>query len=126
MAQTFPGCIERRGRGQVLRLTRKELYDLVWSKPMTEIAATYRLRDIHVAKACDKNDIPRPPAGYWQKRAHNKSVARPALSEQHVPSSHPVEIDSTAWLERRGFTPLRLLGKSANGNQPELPAAATA
>lgn len=112
----------------MLKLTRKELYDLVWSKPMTEIAATYRLRDIHIAKACDKNDIPRPPAGYWQKRAFNKPVARPRLGEDYVPASHMVEIDSTAWLERREFVQLTLLGAAANSNQarPEFGAAALA
>ncbi|UDL90686.1 hypothetical protein LGH82_04985 [Mesorhizobium sp. PAMC28654] len=44
----------------MLRLSRAALYELVWSKPLTEIAKTYGVRDQHIAQACDHHDIARP------------------------------------------------------------------
>ncbi len=46
-------------------LNRKELYDLVWKKPMVEIAKLYGLSDRGLAKLCERNGVPVPPRGYW-------------------------------------------------------------
>jgi hypothetical protein len=80
-----------------MRLSRLQLYELVWSKPMTEIARQFRLRDQHIAKACDGADIARPRAGYWQKVEHGKSVARSALSNNRFEAGDIVEIDASRW-----------------------------
>lgn len=61
-------------------LSRAALYDLVWSKPMTEIARALSVRDQHVAMACDLFDIARPRAGHWQKVGYGKPVEQAALS----------------------------------------------
>ncbi|WLE00436.1 hypothetical protein PX860_26415 (plasmid) [Agrobacterium leguminum] len=63
-------------------LTRARLYNLVWTKPLRTIAQEYSLDPIHLAKACDAYDVARPPAGYWQKMEHGKSVQRPPLSNE--------------------------------------------
>ncbi|KUM26982.1 hypothetical protein AU467_18620 [Mesorhizobium loti] len=69
-------------------MTRAELYDLVWSKPMTEIARQYGIRDQHVAQACDAYDIARPRAGHWQRVEHGKSVETAALdNKNHSPET---------------------------------------
>jgi len=68
----------------MLRLSRAALYDLVWSKPMTEIARDHGVRDQHVAQACDDHDIARPRAGYWQKLDHGKAVERVCSQQRHV------------------------------------------
>ena len=57
------------------KLSRVELYELVWSKPMTEIAREFGIRDQHIARACDLFDISRPPAGHWQKIQHGKALS---------------------------------------------------
>jgi hypothetical protein len=49
-------------------LTRRQLYDLVWSQPMLRLAKTYGLSDVGLAKVCKKHRIPRPPRGYWAKK----------------------------------------------------------
>ena len=41
-------------------LTRRELYDLVWSKPMTAIAAEFGVSSVAFAKNCAKLNVPRP------------------------------------------------------------------
>ncbi|MDX8456734.1 hypothetical protein RFM98_28760 [Mesorhizobium sp. VK9D] len=46
-----------------------EPYDLVWSKPMTEIARQYGIRGQHVAQTCDAYEIAQPRAGHWRSRA---------------------------------------------------------
>jgi hypothetical protein len=61
------------------RLTRKEFYDLVWSKPITHIAKDFGLSDVAIHKICKKHDIPNPPLGWWAKKAHGKAVVQTPL-----------------------------------------------
>ena len=44
-------------------LTRRMLYDLVWSKPMTKVAADLGVSDVALKKTCDKHRVPSPPRG---------------------------------------------------------------
>ncbi|UUO07862.1 hypothetical protein M4951_05995 [Blastopirellula sp. J2-11] len=55
-------------------LTRRELYDKVWSTPMMRLAAEYGLSDVGLAKICKRHKIPRPPRGYWAKLESGKKV----------------------------------------------------
>ncbi len=67
--------------GEVLMVSRRELFDQVWSEPMTKVAPKYGLSDVGLAKVCKKHQIPRPPVGYWAKREHGKATPKPALPE---------------------------------------------
>jgi hypothetical protein len=58
-------------------LTRRELFDLVWSKPVTKVAADLGISDVAVKKICDKHRIPVPGRGYWAKIAAGQQP-RPA------------------------------------------------
>jgi hypothetical protein len=49
------------------RLTRLELYNLVWSEPMRTLASRFGLSDVALRKACSKAEVPVPPRGYWAK-----------------------------------------------------------
>ena len=60
-------------------MTRQELYDLVWSKPMTHIAKEFGMSDVAIRKHCNNMDIPTPPVGYWMKLQHGKKVRKPRL-----------------------------------------------
>jgi len=60
-------------------MTRKELYDLVWSRPVTHIAREFGMSDVAIKKHCKKHNIPTPPVGYWTKIAHGKKVRKPRL-----------------------------------------------
>ena len=62
-----------------IRLSREELYDLVWQAPMTRLASQFGLSDVGLKKVCRKHDIPTPPQGYWSKRSFGKPVTRAAL-----------------------------------------------
>jgi hypothetical protein len=63
-------------------MTRQELYDLVWSKPMTHIAKEFGMSDVAIRKHCKNMDIPTPPVGYWMKLQHGKKVRKPRLSSK--------------------------------------------
>lgn len=62
-------------------LTRRELYDLVWSKPMATLAGEFGLSDVGLAKICDRHRVPRPPRGYWAKLAAGKPVRKTPFRE---------------------------------------------
>src|SRR3546814_16529871 len=59
--------------------TREELYEFVWSKPMTHLAKDFALSDVALHKICRKHAIPNPPLGWWAKKAAGKPVKRTPL-----------------------------------------------
>jgi uncharacterized protein YutD len=68
-------------------INREELYNLVWSKPITKIAKDYRVSDSAIIKICKKMEIPRPERGYWTKVECGKKVRTkplPRLSQKGV------------------------------------------
>lgn len=62
-------------------MTREELYELVWSKPMTEVAKGFDVSGSYMARVCTVLNVPRPERGYWAKLAVGKAPARDPLPE---------------------------------------------
>lgn len=62
--------------------SRREFYELVWSKPMTHLAKELGVSDVALHKVCRKHAIPNPPAGWWAKKAAGKKVQQIMLPEQ--------------------------------------------
>lgn len=60
-------------------LSRQDLFDKVWSQPVTKVAAELGLSDTAVRKMCDRHDIPVPSRGYWAQVAAGKTFPRPHL-----------------------------------------------
>jgi hypothetical protein len=58
------------------RFSREELYELVWSSPMSKLAKRLGVSDVGLAKACRRADIPLPGVGYWAKLQYGKKVPR--------------------------------------------------
>lgn len=48
-----------------VKLSREELYELVWSKPMTHASKELDISDVMLGKLCKQKNVPRPPRGYW-------------------------------------------------------------
>lgn len=48
-----------------LDLTRRALYELVWSRPRAQIAQELGVSDVWIGKQCRAMDVPAPPRGYW-------------------------------------------------------------
>ena len=83
-------------KGIMLRMSRAQLHQLIWSQPMTEIARAYGVRGQHIANACDEHEIARPPAGYWQKLEYGKAVESVALDNSNYTEDHIVIIKPVA------------------------------
>lgn len=91
-------------------LSRKELYDLVWSKSMVQLAKEFKLSDVGLAKICKKHNIPRPGPGYWAKRDHGKRVNQTPLPD---PKKNPeISIDTSGqhrvMMERHAYSAEKL------------------
>jgi hypothetical protein len=62
------------------RYNRDRLYEEVWTAPTQQIAQQYGVTDVALAKACKHLKIPKPPRGYWAKKAAGLRVPpKPAL-----------------------------------------------
>ncbi|UVA79402.1 hypothetical protein [Pandoraea commovens] len=57
-------------------ISRDELYELVWSKPMMEVASRFGVSSSYMARVCRHLNVPRPPRGYWAKVSAGKSVGK--------------------------------------------------
>lgn len=66
-----------------LILSRRRLFQLVWAKPMTQLAHDLGVNAKHLAKACDRHDIPRPRPGHWQKLAYGRTPPTIELPDEH-------------------------------------------
>jgi hypothetical protein len=68
--------------GAALTLTRDDLYELVWSKPMRELAKDFGISDVALAKRCRGLGIPVPGRGYWARLDAGQTPHRPKLPER--------------------------------------------
>lgn len=65
-----------------LTITRQDLYELVWSKPLVELAKDFGLSDVALAKRCRKLGIPVPGRGYWARVAAGQTPRQPPLKKR--------------------------------------------
>jgi len=63
----------------MILLTRLQLYDLVWSKPMTQVAFSFGISDVGLKKICRRHRVPAPFRGYWARLAVGQQPSRPPL-----------------------------------------------
>ena len=61
-----------------IELTRSELLDLVWSRPVSVLADEFGLSPNGLAKICDRLEIERPPKGYWRSKGEAGRAEKPA------------------------------------------------
>lgn len=61
------------------RVSREELYAMVWSTPVTILSQKYGLSDVGFAKICRKLKVPLPPRGSWEKLRRGYKVKKPPL-----------------------------------------------
>lgn len=63
------------------KLTREQLYALVWTTPIRTLAARFGTYDVALSQICKRHNIPRPPVGYWAQREVGKAPPTPPLPE---------------------------------------------
>ena len=76
-----------------IKLTRKELFEIVWSTPLLTLSKKYRVSDTWLRKICIKHNIPLPKKGYWQRIRNGYKVTIPVLlSDPNVPNEISIHI----------------------------------
>ena len=73
----------------LITLPRSQLYELVWSKPVRDLAAEFGISDVALAKRCRALKIPVPPRGYWARVAAGQKPRRPPLPPFSVRKHEP-------------------------------------
>jgi hypothetical protein len=73
---------EKEHDDEPVTLSREDLYELVWSKPMSELAKDFRISDVALAKRCKRIGIPVPGRGYWARFDAGQQPYRPKLPER--------------------------------------------
>lgn len=114
-----------------LALSREDLYELAWSKPLRELAKDFGISDVALAKRCRRLGIPVPGRGYWARVDAGQRPYRPKLpsrerqngdqsaliagpagvtptearafrrDEEDAPSHHEAAAKDAAWLDER-------------------------
>lgn len=71
-------------------VTRQELYEQVWTTPMTHLAKEYGISGSTLARICKRHRIPTPGSGYWMSKQHGKAPRRPPLPAAEDPELNTV------------------------------------
>jgi len=64
---------------QLADLSRQELYDLIWSTPVTQVAADFGNSEATVKNHCNNRRVPRPTQRYWKAMAAGGSPRKKPL-----------------------------------------------
>ncbi|WP_431134720.1 hypothetical protein [Psychroserpens mesophilus] len=87
-------------------LKQKDLYDLVWSKPLTTLAKELNFDAYNLRKICKQHNIPLPQSGHWQKIKHNKKVSK---------TTFPIDVEkdktTILYLDEKGYIAYNPPGK---------------
>jgi hypothetical protein len=76
-------------------LTRREMYDLVWSWPMIKVAEELGISDVALKKICEKHRVPSPPRGYWAKKEAGKPVKQVSFHHTADPNDERIAIQGS-------------------------------
>lgn len=65
---------------ETIELTRKELYDIVWSTTLSKLTQQYALSNEGIKKLCKQFEIPMSENSYWSKLKFNKHINKIELN----------------------------------------------
>lgn len=85
---------------KAIALTREQLYELVWETPTSTLCHRFGLSDVGLAKTCKRHHIPKPPLGYWSKKAHGWGVRKTPLPKCNDPALQKIEFRSKEVVEK--------------------------
>ena len=66
---------------EIIRFTREQLYNKVWSRPISSLAKEWGISDVGLAKICKRYNIPRPGLGHWARKQHGYNPIQPPLPQ---------------------------------------------
>lgn len=80
-------------------LSRQELLDLIWSRPMRSAAADLGVSDVALRKAAIRAGLPLPPVGHWNRvHAGKKAPPKPPLPPRRFGAPDEVRFGAERWL----------------------------
>jgi hypothetical protein len=77
-------------------LSRQELYDMVWSEPMTTLAKKFGISDVALAKRCRAVDVPIPYRGYWARKTAGQKPTQTPLPKYRRAQPPPADSSEAA------------------------------
>ncbi len=80
------------------RFTRQELYDRIWSKPMSHLVTELGTTTAILSKLLRRADIPTPSSGHWMRKEFGKPIEQPPLPPTPTGCVEPLMLDT----ERQG------------------------
>jgi hypothetical protein len=84
-----------------IRLTREQLYELVWSEALVRLGKGLGISDVAIAKQCRKASIPIPERGYWNKLQARHAVVRTPLPPRDLATVDVIEMNGELKPEHR-------------------------
>lgn len=76
-------------------MTRSELYRLVWTLPVRQLAPLFGMSDTGLQKLCRRYDIPTPNRGYWMRIATGQKIAPtqlpPRAADETIPRLRAID-----------------------------------
>jgi len=75
-------CVNGMDEEVPLTLSREDLYELAWSKPISELSKDFGISDVALAKRCRRLGIPLPGRGYWARVDAGQQPYRPKLPKR--------------------------------------------
>jgi len=82
------------------RFTRQDIYNRIWSTPMTRVAAELGTTTGRLSSLLRHAGIPTPPSGYWIKKEFGKAVTQPPLPPAPLDCPEPLVLDMDAGTTR--------------------------
>ena len=94
-----------------IKFDREELYDHVWSQPVSHLAADWNVKSWHIKKWCKDLEVPMPEQGHWARLQHGWQVERKPLSPlspdkvvEILPKTSPPETESVDFQAEKGLS----------------------
>lgn len=76
-------------------ISREDLYQLVWTRPLRDVAKDFGISDVGLGKICKRLNVPKPPPGYWQRIAAGYKVSVPPLPTPAAGVPREVDVSPT-------------------------------
>jgi hypothetical protein len=92
------------------RLSRLQLYELVWTDPMSTLARRFGISDVALKKVCAKAHVPVPPRGHWAKKQAGKKTCQVPLPPRPAGMVDEIEIGGRRTYPYAGWTEAEILG----------------
>jgi len=101
-----------------ITVERTELYEWVWSEPITKLATRLGVRYVDLVQACSILNVPRPSQGYWGKLQRGLEVSKSPLPVESAQDRMDIQKASTR-KRKLNISGAKLAGATEGDRSPE-------